>query len=80
MNRDHIRRTLRNAVCLLLGGFLLLSFLTGPPPLSAAGKSQRVLLLCSYHQGDDWSDETVRGVNSVLADSDAELLDRKSVV
>ncbi|MHB8769867.1 MAG: ABC transporter substrate binding protein [Syntrophales bacterium] len=73
MNRDHIRRTLRHAVCLLLGGFLLLSFLTGPPPLSAAGKSQRVLLLCSYHQGDDWSDETVRGVNSVLADSDAEL-------
>ena len=43
-------------------------------PLAASAQgSGPILLLCSYHQGDIWTDDIVRGVQSVLSESKEEL-------
>ncbi len=67
------RFNLPRSVIAVLGCLLCVLCIAGPGQLFAAGKSQRVLLLCSYHQGDEWTNDVVRGVTSGLDDTSAEL-------
>jgi len=43
-----------------------------PSPIWAQ-QSKRVLVLCSYHQGDQWTDGIIQGVRSVLTEGNAEV-------
>jgi len=43
------------------------------PSYTRGEEVKRVLLLCSYHQGDPWGDRIVQGVYSVLKEEEAEI-------
>ncbi len=73
MKTDHNHVSLKRVAIALFACFLWM-FICGAPSLQAAAKVKRVLLLCSYHQGDEWTDRVVRGVMSVLHGPEADMV------
>jgi PAS domain S-box-containing protein len=69
-----VRFSFRRKRIFLLGFCCALCvFLNLKPSFVSGQESKRVLLLCSYHQGDPWEDWIVQGVYSVLEEKEAEI-------
>ena len=52
---------------------VLCVFLNLKPFFASGQENKRVLLLCSYHQGDPWGDRIVQGVYSVFEEREVEI-------
>ena len=71
----------RRLLCLL--GALATTVCGASPASDQIGKTRRVLVISSYHEGDSWNDPLVRGIQAVLAggphkiDADFEYLDSR---